>query len=57
MQKVLDFFLHSTDAKRFYWNTLAGFLALAAVFAGNLDWEYAPLLFALINGIMKKLNK
>ena len=57
MKKVLDFFLHSTTAKRFYWNVLAGFLGLVVVYLGGIDWVYAPVIIALISGITKEINK
>ena len=50
-------FVKSTMFKRFAWNTLAGFLALVAVFVGSINWIYAPLVFALLNGISKELNE
>ena len=57
MQKVLDFFLYSTTAKRFYWTTLAGFLGLVVIYLGGIDWVYAPVIIAVIAGISKELNK
>jgi hypothetical protein len=56
MKYLIDF-LTSAMFKRFLWNTLAGFLAIAAVFVGSIDWIYAPLLFAVFNGLSKEFNK
>jgi len=55
MNYVKDF-LTSTIVKRFAWTTLAGFLGLAVVYLGQIDWIYAPVIIALIGGITKKLN-
>jgi hypothetical protein len=49
-------FLKSNQAKRFYWQTFAGFLGLAIVFLSSIDWIYAPVIIALISGITKELN-
>lgn len=49
-------FLKSNTAKRFYWQTFAGFLGIVIVFLGSIDWIYAPVIIALISGITKELN-
>ena len=49
-------FLKSNFVKRFLWQTFAGFLGLAIVFLGSVDWVYAPLVIALLGGITKELN-
>ena len=56
MNYIKDF-LQSTMFKRFLWTTLAGFLGLVAVYLGNIDWIYAPVIIAIISGITKELNK
>jgi len=55
MDTIKDFFT-STLFKRFFWNTLAGLLTIGAVFVSGLDWIYAPILFALFNGLSKEIN-
>ena len=49
-------FLKSNMAKRFYWTTFAGFLGLAIVFLGNIDWIYAPIVISMLAGISKEMN-
>lgn len=55
MNYIKDF-LKSTMFKRFLWNTLSAFLGIVVVYLGGLDWIYAPVMIALINGILKELN-
>jgi len=54
--ETLKQILISKQAKRFYWTTLAGFLGLSIMFLGNIDWVYAPMMIAVINGITKEIN-
>lgn len=56
MWKALVEFSESTIVKRFLWQTLAGFLGLAVVFLGNIDWVYAPVVIAIIAGVTKEIN-
>jgi hypothetical protein len=55
--KYIKEFLQSTIFKRFLWNTLSGFLTLVAVYVGNINWIYAPIVFALCNGLSKEINE
>ena len=55
MDKVKQILL-STQAKRFYWTTLAGFLGVILVGLTEIDWVYAPVLIAVIAGITKEIN-
>lgn len=48
--------LTSKQAKRLYWNTLAGFLGLFLVYLTDLDWIYAPIAIAVVNGLTKEIN-
>ena len=54
-QKIKDV-LTSRIAKRFYWQTLGGFLGLVVIYLSGINWIYAPLVIALIQGITKELN-
>ena len=56
MNKVLEF-LTSSSMKRFYWNTLNGFVGVLITYFSGIDWIYAPLIIAILNGITKELNK
>ena len=49
-------FLIGTVAKRFYWNTLAGFLAVVVIVVADTNWVYAPIIAAVLNGAMKEIN-
>ena len=47
----------SKQAKSFYWTTANGFLGVIIVGVAELDWTFAPLCIALLNGITKYINK
>lgn len=53
--QVLDF-LKSKIAKRFYWNTLNGFIGLVIVYFTQIDWLYTPIIIGVLNGITKEIN-
>jgi len=55
MSYVKDF-LQSTIFKRFLWNVLSAFLGIVVVYLGGINWIYAPLVIAGINGVLKELN-
>lgn len=60
MQNILQTigtFLTSTMAKRFYWNVLSGAIGGAITYYSGIDWVYAPLIIAVLNGITKEINK
>jgi hypothetical protein len=56
MEKIKAVLL-STTAKRFYWQTLGGFLGLLVIYLTGLNWIYAPVLIAVIQGATKEINK
>jgi hypothetical protein len=49
--------LLSNKAKAFYWTTLNGFIVVIISGLAEIDWVYAPLLIAILNGITKYLNR
>lgn len=55
MNYLMEFFA-SKQVKRFAWTTLAGFLGLAVVYIGNLDFWWVPVVTAIVAGITKELN-
>jgi hypothetical protein len=55
METILEF-LKSNLAKRFYWQTFAGFLGLMIVFLGSIDWIWAPIIISIISGATKEIN-
>lgn len=57
ISQQLKTFLVSSTAKRFYWNTLTGAIGLLAVFFGEIDFIYAPVIIAILNGATKEINK
>jgi hypothetical protein len=48
--------LTSSSAKRFYWNTLNGAIGVAVVYFSGINWVYAPIVIAVLNGITKEIN-
>ncbi len=54
--EILKKILTSKQAFRFYWNTLNGILGLAVVYFTQINWVYAPVIIALLNGISKEIN-
>ena len=55
-QKILDF-LKSNIARTFYWTTLVNAFGLAMILVADLDFVYAPLILAVLNGATKYINK
>lgn len=55
--KKFKTFLTSKTAKRFYWNTANGLIGLFIVFLTEVDYIYAPVIIAILNGITKEINK
>ena len=49
--------LTSNKAKTFYWTTANGFIGILAIGVTDIDWIYAPMVIALLNGITKYINK
>lgn len=49
--------LDRSETKTFFWQTMNGGLMLALVFSTEIDWVFAPLLIALLNGLTKHINK
>jgi len=49
-------FLASSTFKRFIWNTANGFIGVLVIYLSGIDWIYAPLIIAVLNGITKELN-
>lgn len=56
MERLKQFLL-SSRAKTFYWQTANGFVALAIVFFADIEWQYTPILIAVLNAITKYINK
>ena len=54
--KTLKQVLISKQAKRFYWNTINGAIGILIVYLMQLNWAYAPLFVAVLNGITKEIN-
>jgi hypothetical protein len=52
----LNVILTGKMAKRFYWNVLNGAIGGAIVYFSGINWLYAPLFIAMLNGITKELN-
>jgi hypothetical protein len=59
MQERLKTIFTSKQAKRFYWQTSGGFLALFVIFLNSpeiAEYWFAPILIGAINGITKEIN-
>ena len=55
MEKIKAILL-SVPAKRLYWTTAGGFVALALVYFQGLNVWYVPLITAILTGISKEVN-
>ena len=56
MQNVIKF-LKSKQAKTFYWQTFNGLVVLGIAFFAEVDWQYAAVTIALLNGVTKWINR
>lgn len=55
--ELLKQFLTSKQAKTFYWQTINGLVILGIAFITELEWQYAAVSIALLNGITKWINR
>ena len=55
MQKLKEI-LTSKFAKRLYWTTAGGFVALAVVYVSGIDMWWTPLAIAILTGLTKEVN-
>jgi hypothetical protein len=55
MEKIKKFLL-SKQAKRLYWTTAGGFVALALVYVSGESLWWTPLATAILTGITKEIN-
>lgn len=55
-QEIIKFF-KTSKMKTFYWTTLNGLIVVITTQLAGIDWIYAPLLIALLNGITKYINR
>lgn len=55
MEKLKEILL-SKQAKRLYWTTAGGFVALALVYVSGLNTWYVPVLTAILTGLTKEIN-
>ena len=49
-------FIKHPEFEAFLWQTLNGFLAISVVIITDLNWQYAPLIIAILNYITKYIN-
>ena len=54
-EKLRTIFL-SNKAKAFYWTTLNSFLIIIAMGLADINWIYAPIAIAMLNGLSKYIN-
>jgi hypothetical protein len=57
VKEFLVNFFASKKFKTFAWQTVNGFLTLAIIQIGDVDWQYAPILIAALNYTTKWINK
>lgn len=60
MTKLLQFlkgFVKHPKFKTFLWQTLNGFLVVSIAILGEVEWQYIPVILALLNYITKAINK
>jgi len=55
MEKLKTIFL-SNRAKAFYFTAGNSFLVIIAMGLADIDWVYAPIAIAFLNGLSKYLN-
>jgi len=48
--------LMSKQVRRGLWTMLGAVLPVLAVYLGEIDWYWAPLLIAIITGATKEIN-
>lgn len=56
MNNLKEFFT-SNKAKAFYWQTANGFVGLAIIFFTDVEWQYAPIVIALLNATTEYINQ
>lgn len=54
-QNIVWFFTHP-KFKTFLWQTANGFLTVAIVILGEIDWVYMPVILAVLNYTTKAIN-
>jgi hypothetical protein len=60
MKKIIEaikWFAKHPKFKTFLWQTLNGFLVVSIAILGELEWQYIPVLLAVLNYITKAINK
>lgn len=53
----LKMLVTSKAAFRFYWNTANGGIAVLATYLAGIDMWYSAIMFAVLNGITREINK
>ena len=56
MINTIKEFINHPKFEAFLWQTLNGFLALSVVIITDLEWQYAPLIIAVLNYATKYIN-
>ena len=55
--KPIATFFTTPRMKRAYWNAANGFVSVLTIQVGELNVWYVPVIFAVLNGITRELNK
>lgn len=56
LKRFLNFLLNSKQARRFYWTTFNGFIAVLIIGISEIDIAYAPFIVAFLQLISKEIN-
>jgi len=60
MEKIINaikWFVKHPKFKTFLWQTLNGFLVVSVSIIAEIDWQYIPVILAVLNYITKAINK
>lgn len=60
MKKIIEaikWFVVHPKFKTFLWQTLNGFLVVSISILVEIDWQYIPVILAVLNYITKLINK
>lgn len=54
---AIKWFIKHPKFKTFCWQTLNGFLVLSISILGEVEWQYIPVILAVLNYATKSINK
>lgn len=54
---AIKWFIKHPKFKTFLWQSLNGFFVVAIAILGEVEWQYIPVILAVLNYITKAVNK